>query len=88
MGIEKKEVAFLNDLRYNTLMLPWMDFLNMLGGMEVHIPTLKSHFTEDPAGEDAMMDSRWKEWRFHYSIPKGEQKKMPSCARCFAELVH
>lgn len=112
VGILNKEIAFLNDLRYNTLMLPWMDFLNMLEGMEVHIPTPKSHYAEDieltgdipffatsigpvtflgkssdPAGEDAMMASRWKEYKLHYSIPKAQQRKMPPCPRCFADLA-
>ena len=44
VGIINKEVAFLNDLRYNTLMLPWQDFLNVLEGMEVHISTPKTHY--------------------------------------------
>ncbi len=47
VGIQNKEVAFLNDLRYSTVMLPWQDFLNLLEGMEVHIPTPKTHFSED-----------------------------------------
>ena len=47
VGIQNKEVAFLNDFRYNTLMLPWQDFLNLLEGMEVHIPTRKTHYAED-----------------------------------------
>ena len=112
VGIQNKEVAFLNDLRYNTLMLPWQDFLNLLEGIEVHIPTPKTHYAEDielesdipffatsigpiqfngrssdPAGEDAMMATRWKEFKFTYSIPKSDQVKFPPCPRCFAELV-
>ena len=47
VGIQNKEVAFLNDFRHNEQMLPWQDFLNMLEGMEVHIPTPKTHFAED-----------------------------------------
>ena len=112
VGIQNKEVAFLNDLRYNTLMLPWQDFLNLLEGMEVHIPTPKTHYAEDielhsdipffatsigpiqfngkssdPSGEDAMMATRWREFKFTYSIPKNQQVKFPPCARCFAELI-
>ena len=112
VGIQNKEVAFLNDLRYNTLMLPWQDFLNLLEGMEVHIPTPKTHYAEDielesdipffatsigpiqfsgqssdPVGEDAMMATRWHEFKFTHSIPKSEQVKFPPCPRCFAELV-
>ena len=112
VGIQNKEVAFLNDLRYNTLMLPWQDFLNLLEGMEVHIPTPKTHFSEDielesdipffatsigpitftgkssdPAGEDAMMESRWREFKLTHSIPKAEQTNFSPCARCFAELI-
>ena len=112
VGIQNKEVAFLNDLRYNTLMLPWQDFLNLLEGIEVHIPTPKTHYAEDielesdipffatsigpivfngkstdPAGEDAMMATRWNEFKFTHSIPKSEQVKFPPCPRCFSELV-
>ena len=47
VGIQNKEVAFLNDFRHNEQMLPWQDFLNMLEGIEVHIPTPKTHYAED-----------------------------------------
>ena len=112
VGIQNKEVAFLNDLRYNTLMLPWQDFLNLLEGMEVHIPTPKTHYAEDielesdipffatsigaiqfngksvdPDGENAMMATRWHEFKFTHSIPKSDQVKFPPCPRCFAELI-
>ena len=41
----------------------------------------------DPAGEDAMMAARWREFKFTYSIPKVEQENLQPCARCFAELI-
>ena len=41
----------------------------------------------DPAGEDAMMETRWRIFNFTHSIPKAEQKKFSPCPRCFAELV-
>ena len=112
VGIQNKEVAFLNDLRYNQVMLPWQDFLNLLEGMEQHIPTPKTHYAEDielhydipffatsigpvqfnrkcgdPQGEDAMMATRWREFKFTHRIPKAEQIKFPPCPRCFAELA-
>lgn len=112
VGIQHKEIALLNDLRYNPTMLPWQDFLNLLEGMEVHIPTPKTHYAEDielvsdipffatsigpirftgrsvdPSGEDAMMETRWREFKFTYSIPKEEQKTISPCPRCFAELI-
>lgn len=112
VGIQNKEVAFLNDLRYNSLMLPWQDFLNLLEGMEVHIPTPKTHFSEDieltsdipffatsiapimfvgkstdVSGENAMMECRWKEFKFTHSIPVEDQRHFPPCVRCFAELI-
>ena len=112
VGIQSKEVAFLNDFRYNQTMLPWQDFLNLLEGMELHIPTPKTHFAEDIQvvsdipffatsisaieytgrsadlnGENAMMACRWREFKFSYSIPKAEQKMIPPCARCFAQLI-
>lgn len=39
------------------------------------------------AGEDAMMNDRWRLFTFHRRIPQDEQKKIASCPRCFAELV-
>ena len=93
-------------------MLPWREFVNLLEGMEVHIPTPKTHYAEDielladipffatsigpilftgkssnPAGEDAMMATRWREFKFTHSIPVTEQVKFPPCPRCFSELV-
>ena len=41
----------------------------------------------DPAGEDAMMATRWNEIRFAHSIPKNEQVKIDPCRRCFAQLI-
>ena len=37
--------------------------------------------------ETEMMDVRWKPFSFHYQIAENEQKKVPSCSRCFAKLV-
>ncbi len=37
--------------------------------------------------EDDMMDSRWKVFELRHQIPQGEQKEIPPCGRCFAELV-
>ena len=42
--------------------------------------------SSDPAGEDAMMATRWKEFNFTHSIPQANQVKFPPCGRCFAEL--
>ena len=41
----------------------------------------------DPHGEDAMMATRWREFKFTHMIPKAEQIKFPPCPRCFAELA-
>ena len=112
VGLEKKEVAFLNDLRYSPVMIPWQDFLNLLEGMEVHISAPKTHYaedielksdipffatsigpvnfvgkSEDPAGENQMMATRWNIFKFDQVIKKEQQVAFPPCPRCFAELV-
>ena len=112
VGIHDKEVAFLNDLRWNPTMLPWQDFLNLLEGQSVHLPTPKTHYSEDIcvsadipifatsinaitfigqsnniAGENDMMETRWKRFSLSRSISKDSQKDMPACPRCFAELI-
>lgn len=43
--------------------------------------------SSDVSGENAMMECRWKEFKSTHSIPVGEQRHFPPCARCFAELV-
>ena len=37
--------------------------------------------------EDDMMDSRWRVFELRHQIPQREQKEIPPCGRCFAELV-
>ena len=37
--------------------------------------------------ECGMMDVRWKIFYFTYQIPREQQRELPSCARCFAELI-
>ena len=37
--------------------------------------------------ECGMMDVRWKIFHFTYQIPREQQRDLPSCARCFAELI-
>ena len=37
--------------------------------------------------ECGMMDVRWKIFHFTYQIPREQQRQLPSCARCFAELI-
>ena len=37
--------------------------------------------------DDEMMAVRWKIFEFSHQIPVGGQKDIPSCPRCFAELI-
>ena len=37
--------------------------------------------------ESQMMRVRWKVFAFHSQIPEEEQQIIPSCPRCFAELI-
>ena len=39
------------------------------------------------SGENEMMRSRWRHFKFHYKIPAEERVSMAPCGRCFAELV-
>ena len=47
MGVEKKELMLLNDLRWTPEMIPWSDLLNLLEGQTVHLAAPKTHFTRD-----------------------------------------
>ena len=46
-GIEKCQVAVLQDFRYSKEMIAWGDFLLLLEGESVHLPTPKCHFAQD-----------------------------------------
>jgi hypothetical protein len=37
--------------------------------------------------ETEMMAVRWKVLYFNHQIPEDEQRRLPPCAKCFAELV-
>ena len=47
VGTEEAEVIILNDLRWNTKLISWNDFLLLLEGQPVHLPAPKSHFSKD-----------------------------------------
>lgn len=47
VGAESAEVIFLNDFRWNKQVIAWNDFLLMLEGQLVHLPSPKSHFCKD-----------------------------------------
>ena len=47
VGTEEAEVIILNDLRWNTKLISWNDFLLLLEGQLVHLPAPKSHFSKD-----------------------------------------
>lgn len=47
MGIERAQVVLLNDFRYRRETIPWSDFLLLLEGETVKLPTPKNHFAED-----------------------------------------
>ena len=37
--------------------------------------------------ETSMMRVQWRHFNLHYQIPSTEQKSVPACPRCFAELM-
>ena len=47
IGVEKKEVIFLNDIRWNDKLIPWNNFLQLLEGASVHLSAPKNHSPED-----------------------------------------
>ena len=47
LGIEEKEVIFLNDFRYTPAILPWSDMLLLLEGHVVHFAAPKTSYARD-----------------------------------------
>jgi len=47
LGIENGEVIMLNDFRWCEKIISWQDFLKLLEGDVVHIPSPKTHFAQD-----------------------------------------
>ena len=42
VGSDNKELIFLNDLKWNQEMIPWQEFLNLLGDQSVHLAAKKA----------------------------------------------
>ena len=47
LGVEEKEVIFLNDFRWSSLILPWSDMLQLLEGAVVHFAAPKTVYSKD-----------------------------------------
>ena len=47
VGADEAEIIILNDLRWNTQLITWNNFLLLLEGQPVHLPAPKSHFSKD-----------------------------------------
>ena len=47
LGVEDKEIIFLNDFRYSPIIIPWRDLLLLLEGHVVHLAALKTSYSED-----------------------------------------
>eukprot|EP00794_Sanderia_malayensis_P021425 gene21425-biopygen73 len=47
----------------------------------------KGKYNTTDERENEMMSVRWKTFEFSYQIAEQDQKSVPSCPRCFAELV-
>ena len=47
LGVEDKEVIFLNDFRWSPLILPWSDMLLLLEGHVVHFAAPKTSYSKD-----------------------------------------
>ena len=102
VGVENAECIFLNDFWWSLRVIPWHDLLLMLEGHVVHLPAPKTHFTRDISLSSdmpifctgkhrkdvaCMMHVRWKIFHFTHQIPWEQQREIPSCAKCFAELI-
>ena len=47
LGVEDKEIIFLNDFRYSPAIIPWSDLLLLLEGHIVHFAAPKPSYSED-----------------------------------------
>ena len=47
LGVEKAEMIFLNDFRWDKTLISWKDFLLLLEGDELHFPAPKTSYSED-----------------------------------------
>ena len=47
LGVEEKEIVFLNDFRWERTILPWKDMLLLLEGDEVSFSAPKTNYTKD-----------------------------------------
>ena len=47
LGVEDKEIIFLNDFRYSPVIIPWSDLLLLLEGHVVHFAAPKTSYSED-----------------------------------------
>ena len=47
LGVEDKEIIFLNDFRYSPIIIPWSDLLLLLEGHVVHFAAPKTSYSED-----------------------------------------
>ncbi len=47
VGVEEKEVIFLNDFRWDKTIITWADLLLLLEGQLVHFPAPKTHYAQD-----------------------------------------
>jgi len=49
IGVDECEVIFLNDFRWSPELISWKEFLLLLEGQLVHLPTPKNHYSKDIA---------------------------------------
>ena len=47
IGVEEREIIFLNDFRWDKSVIPWADMLLLLEGQLVHFPAPKTHYSKD-----------------------------------------
>lgn len=47
VGAENAKVIILNDLRWNSRLITWQDFLLLLEEQPIHLPAPKSHYAQD-----------------------------------------
>ena len=44
VGVHECEIIYLNDFRWTDKIISWQDFLRLLEGDKIHVPTPKTHF--------------------------------------------
>ena len=103
IGADNAEAMFLNDFRWSPELIASKDLLLLLSvklpspknqyatdvciNNDVPVFTYTGKYNISDEVENEKLVVKWKLFKFHHKIAQKDQKSVPSCARCFSELV-